>query len=159
MSRRTADDLDDDPAAIGGAMSKWPRRTVAWACRDDRVGAADPGALAALLDREAADLADLREKARRNAIDVSTLDRRRAAIEAARTDVDGLLRELRRAYREEYGDGDGWDGDDGCPFEQSGLDKACWRCPVPGAVLDRMGEGEGDAADEDGPIARDGVGR
>lgn len=138
MTRKTASDLDDDPASVGGAMSQWPRRTLAWLCRDARVESVDPAVAEALLAREADDLADLAAKAKRVGIDTSTLSRKRQAI--ADADAGRAVAKLNAAYAAEY-DSDGFE-DHMCPFEESGLDKACWRCPVPARALDGLMEGE-----------------
>jgi hypothetical protein len=147
VTRKTAEDLDEEYGAIGGAMSKWPLRTIAWTCRDARINAADPAVVEALLDREADDLTDLAALAERVGIDAGGLRAKRDAIDAA--DADGLLAVLGREYRAEHGGG-GADWDDGgkCPFEESGLDKACWRCPVPGNALEALAADAGEPADD-----------
>lgn len=147
MGRRTADDLADDPAAVGGAMSKWPRRTIAWACRDQRVNGVDEHALDALLAREVRDLAALSEKAETVGIDPSGLDARRRAL--GRASVERVLEATEAAYRGEHAADAGGFGEQSCPFEESGLDKACWRCPVPGNVLDRLVQSPEVEADEE----------
>lgn len=135
-NRKTVDDLDDDPGSVGGAMSQWPRRTLAWLCRDERVRAADAAVATALLDREVRDLTALAGKAEDVGIDPSGLEAKRDALEAA--DADEVLAALRQEYRGEYDDAGAYGTGGGCPFEESGLDKACWRCPVPGAALDAL---------------------
>lgn len=138
MGRKTVEDLDDDPAAVGGAMSQWPRRTLAWLCRDARVNATDVDVAEALVAREVRDLDALAEKADRVGIGTGTLDKRRRAIGEA--DVLTIIETLDREYRRKYSTdgGDYFDGEATCPFEESGLDKACWRCPVPGNTLNEL---------------------
>lgn len=137
MTRKTANDLDDDPASIGGAMSKWPRRTVAWACRDSRMNAVSEPAINALLDREAEDLEDLADKAEENGINGDEI--RNTAMEYRVSDAEDVIAAADRMYQHEYGnDGTEAYGDHECPYEEDGMDKACWRCPVPGMVTDSL---------------------
>jgi hypothetical protein len=131
----------DGPAAIGGAMSKWPLRSLAWACRDERAAMADPAVVEMLLSRDAEDLGALADRAEAADIRTDALREKRRALE--RADPDDVMAALGAEYRAEYGGGGGGASfGDGCPFEESGLDKACWRCPVPGRAMDRLRDGD-----------------
>jgi hypothetical protein len=153
MPRNTVDDLDESPAAVGGAMSKWPHRTLAYACRDLRVEIADPAVVDALLDTEVPELRDLADMADGMGIDPSNLEARTDALDAA--DADTVLAALNQEYRGEW-QSDSPGGPHGCPFEESGLDKACWRCPVPSRALTALeDERVREAPDDEPPEATD----
>lgn len=118
-------------------MSKWPLRTLTRACREERVGITDPNVVRQLLSVDAHDLDGLEQKARRNGIGTDELYAKRHALEAA--SAQDVLNSVNAAYRAEYVDSNEWDAvDSECPFEESGFDKACWRCPVAGDAMDRL---------------------
>lgn len=137
--RKTVNDLKENAdsyhqlvSSVGGAMSQWPRRTLTWICRDQRVNSVDPNVAETLLDREVNDLGRLVSFAANEAdIEASTLDLKRRALDSHET--DRILNELRVKYQKH------WKGDmTECPFEENGLDKACWRCPVAGDTLESL---------------------
>lgn len=134
MSRKTAEDLDENPSSIGGAMSQWPRRTINWICRDQRVQSVDSHVAETLLDREVGDLKQLSDMADRVGISSSNLDGKIEALEDH--DTDEILAAIQQRYESEHGDSGV--GVSKCPFEESGMDKACWRCPVAGQTLEEL---------------------
>lgn len=134
MGRKTADDLNKNPSSIGGAMSQWPRRTINWLCRDQRVKSVDENVAETLLTREVNDLKELSDMADDIGISTSNLDAKIAAIEESSTDE--LLAMLQQQYDREFGDSGM--GHNQCPFEDSGMDKACWRCPIAGETLEQL---------------------
>lgn len=131
MGRKTAEDLEPDPASIGGAMSQWPRRTLNWVCRDMRVNAADKFVADTLIEREVRDLRELRKLAVDVDIEARNLHMKEKALD--KNDAKTIMRAIQTAYEGKF------DGDmNQCPFEEQGLDKACWACPVAGNALDQL---------------------
>lgn len=125
------EDLDDNPASVGGAMSQWPLQTIAWTCRTERSERTDPHVVDALLERDVHRLGGLIKKAERVDIGTDLLQEKRDRLRAAHP------KDIRNAivaeYRQEY------PGEQvKCPNEESGLDKSCWSCPVPGRVMRRL---------------------
>jgi hypothetical protein len=128
---KSVGDLDDSPAAVGGAIGSWPLRTLWWLCRWERTGQTDPGAAAALQERNVSQLRQLLYHVEDNFdIDTGTLEARKDALEAA--DVADMRRALASAYEAEYS------SVVKCPFEQEGRDIACHRCPVAAVALDEL---------------------
>lgn len=109
-------------------MSQWPRRTLNWVCRDQRVNAVDPHVAKVLIDREVSDLKELERMADNAGINPESVRSKRRLLEES--DTSDILTALEKAYRYEYSDSERLECD--CPFEETGLDKGCWSCPVAG---------------------------
>lgn len=135
MSMKTVGELDrDDVASLGGAMSQWPRQPLNWICRDMRVNAADSNIARHLIKTNITRLEDLSNEVGKHGINTSGIDEKINSLKAS--DETEVMRAIQSAYMGKY---EGQHTD--CPFEQSGLDKACWRCPVAGNTYDILAEG------------------
>jgi hypothetical protein len=137
---KTAEDLDDSHGSIGGAMSRWPLRTIEWGCRELRSESYNPEVIEALLASEVETLEGLQSKAIKNNIGIEQLT---AQTDALRwTSADDLATAIQREYNRMYQEGS-LPGEMGaCPFQDSGMDKSCWQCPLSGRVMDRLVEGQ-----------------
>lgn len=128
MPDRTVEDLDNSYGSIGGAMSKWPTRTLAWSCRDMRANQLDHGVVSALIEQDIEQLQKLSNIAQAKGIDVSHLSAKIDALE--QTDTGELLRLIQESYKNEYS------LSEKCPYQEYGKDMACWSCPVAGNALE-----------------------
>lgn len=131
---KDTEDLQPEPGSIGGAMSKWPRRTTAWTCRLTRTGEYMAGVVDALQAENVKSLRNLIVFAEDNGIDATELRQVTETLDNA--DPDDMERAVRQAYAAEYGQREK------CPYEREGNDMACHRCPVPSKSIDHMREGD-----------------
>jgi hypothetical protein len=133
---KTAEDLDDSPGSIGGAMSRWPLRTIEWGCRELRAESYNAEVIEALLASEVRTLEGLQSKAIKNNIGIKELTEQTDALR--RTSADRLAAVIEAEYARMYKEGS-LPGEVGaCPFQDSGLDKSCWQCPLSGRVMDLL---------------------
>lgn len=134
------EDLKKTVHSIGGAMSKWPLRTITRVCREQRTNKIDTGVVNRMLQVDVEDLLGLEARAKEVDIPTEDLEAKRRALDHA--DAESLQRAIENEYEDLYGSGSGEWGEieDSCPFEESGLDKACWRCPLAGNTMDRLRE-------------------
>lgn len=142
---KTTGDLSDNPASIGGAMGKWPLRTLWWLCRQERTMATDPNVVESIQGRNLRAINHLIDSAEEVGIGTETLTRRYKALRDS--EVSEMRDAISRAYRSRYGAGI---GSEDCPFEREGTDMACHRCPVAGMALrDLSGEESIDVPSDD----------
>lgn len=121
-------------------MGQWPYRTITWHCRKIQENREDTEVMDALYDKDINDLNDLEEMAKDIGIHTDNFAAKIEALE--QSDAEEISEIIRSEYRQLYditkSDGGLPSAGGGCPYEESGMDRACWSCPLSGNVLEEL---------------------